>query len=141
MERLDNVLLTNIKKNLPELEKLLQEISDHWQYEDVIYRMYHQSYKVSYARSCTDMIVNKLKSMAPEGREQINDTFNKIYKDGINAKLENRNWDENVRPIIEAFLHAKYFLEMAVKYGKELETAPSILPSGWAGLLYFYNMR
>lgn len=42
---------------------------------------------------------------------------------------------------VEAFLHAKSFLEMVVKYGKELETAQNLLPSGWAAVLCFYDLR
>ena len=30
--------------------------------------------------------------------------------------------------MIEAFFHARFFLEMAVKYGKELEFPPQMLP-------------
>jgi hypothetical protein len=43
--------------------------------------------------------------------------------------------------MLEAFFHARYFLEMAVKYGRELELPPTLLPSGWAALLYLYNLR
>jgi hypothetical protein len=32
------------------------------------------------------------------------------------------------RPILEAFFHARYFLEMAVRYA-DLETPPEVLPS------------
>jgi len=30
---------------------------------------------------------------------------------------------------------------MAVKYGAELDEPPMPLPSGWAALLYLYNLR
>jgi len=50
-------------------------------------------------------------------------------------------WDASTRPLLEAFFHARYFLEMAVKYGAELDEPPTTLPSGWAGLLYLYNLR
>jgi hypothetical protein len=30
---------------------------------------------------------------------------------------------------------------MAVKYGSELEEPPNPMPSGWAALLYLYNLR
>jgi len=30
---------------------------------------------------------------------------------------------------------------MAVKYGEELDEPPSALPSGWAAVLYLFNMR
>jgi len=42
---------------------------------------------------------------------------------------------------LEAFFHAKYFLEMACKYGRELAEPPETLPSGWAALLCLYGMR
>lgn len=53
----------------------------------------------------------------------------------------NQQWTSHTRVFLEAFFHAKYFLEMAVKYGKELDTAPNTLPSGWAALLCLYDLR
>jgi hypothetical protein len=50
-------------------------------------------------------------------------------------------WLETTRPIVEAFFHARYFLEMAVRYGKKLKMPPAMLPSGWAAFLYLYNLR
>ncbi len=47
----------------------------------------------------------------------------------------------HTRPFLEAFFHAKFFLEMAVKYGRKLEEVPEMLPSDWAAFLYFYNLR
>ena len=38
------------------------------------------------------------------------------------------------------FYHARFFLEMAVRYAK-LETPPRPLPSGYAALLYLYQLR
>ena len=61
---------------------------------------------------------------------------------GIQFEREhNRRWREVTGPIVEAFLHAKYFLEMAVKYGEKLEEPPTMLPSGWAAFLYLFNLR
>jgi hypothetical protein len=48
---------------------------------------------------------------------------------------------ETTRPILEAYQHAKYFLEMAVKYGSQLERPPNLLPSGWAAVLHLYGLR
>jgi hypothetical protein len=71
--------------------------------------------------------------------------FEEIYRAGASGKrfelTHNQDWTSHTRVFLEAFFHAKYFLEMAVKYGKELEKPPEMLPSGWAGLLYLYNMR
>jgi hypothetical protein len=53
----------------------------------------------------------------------------------------NKRWLEVTRPIVEAFFHARYFLDMAVRYGRSLEELPMTLPSGWAALLYLYQLR
>jgi hypothetical protein len=53
----------------------------------------------------------------------------------------NDRWLSETRPIIEAFFHARYFLEMAVHYGQALDKPPNAMPSGWAALLYLYNLR
>ena len=54
---------------------------------------------------------------------------------------DNDNWLAVTRPILEAYFHAKYFLERVVRYGEELEQAPACLPSGWAAVLYLYHLR
>ena len=41
---------------------------------------------------------------------------------------------------LQAFLHARYFVEMAVKYA-EMAELPGLLPSGWAALLCLYGLR
>jgi hypothetical protein len=140
----DNQLLTNIKSQLPELVTLLNEMNSRWCYEDPIYRFYYQSFKVYSLQDETKKIVEALKSIAPEGT-----TFCKEFEEiiqlgagGKKFKLEhNQNWMAHTRVIVEAFFHARFFLEMAVKYGQELEKAPTLLPSGWAALLCLYNLR
>lgn len=140
----DNELLARIKSRLPELEALLQRISSHWFYEDPIYRFYYQSFKVYSLQQETKEITEALRSLAPEGHSLCK-AFEEIYAAGASGKRfemeHNQNWTMHTRPFVEAFLHAKFFLEMAVKYGKELETAPTMLPSGWAALLCLYNLR
>ena len=44
------------------------------------------------------------------------------------------------RPILEAFFHACFFLEMAVRYA-HIEAPPRPLPSGYAALLCLYGLR
>ena len=39
-------LVASLQSALPELERILDECSDHWGYEDPIYRFYHQSFKI-----------------------------------------------------------------------------------------------
>jgi len=138
--RKDYILLRKIKNRLPALKKLLKKINGHWYYEDIIYRFYHSSYKVGYIREMTSEMVDALMDLAPKGIE-INSYFKEILNDSRKNRIKTTGWLKIHRSRLEAFFHAKYFLEMAVKYGKELDKAPQILPSGWAGLLYLYNMR
>jgi len=142
MERKDNELLTNLKNKLPELEKLLGEINSEWHYEDLVYRFYHQSFKVYYAQNDTQRIVEALQLLMPDVK--LNKWFNELIAEGTGKAFtyeHNKDWLKHTRPMLEALFHAKYFLEMAVKYGKELEKAPNMLPSGWAAFLYLYDMR
>lgn len=53
----------------------------------------------------------------------------------------NAKWDVTTRPLLEAFFHARFMLEMAIKYGRELDAPPKPLPSGWASVLYLYGLR
>jgi len=116
--------------------------SSHWVYEDGVYRFYHQSFKVYQLQNHTVAIVEKLQSLLP-GRK-LNEYFIQIVAEGTGKAFSpqhNQIWLETTRPIVEAFFHARYFLQMAVKYGRELEYPPRVMPSGWAALLYLYNLR
>lgn len=135
-------LLKNLHAQLPALEELLAKCSDHWGYEDPIYRFYHQSFKVYSLQNQTLEIVKKLQDLAPH--LPLNEWFMGIVAEGSGktfAAEDNRNWLAVTRPILEAFFHARFFLEMAVKYGNELKFPPRTMPSGWAALLYLFNLR
>ena len=143
MNRYDE-LLANLKAKKNELQELYDKINGHWDYEDGIYRFYHGSFKVFYLQGSTKEIVEMLKSLAPKGHSgELNEEFMQIIKEGTGKTFAiemNARWLEETRPILEAFFHAKFMLEMALRYSK-LEQAPNMLPSGWAALLYLYNMR
>ena len=85
-----------------------------------------------------------MKGLAPEGKSLCRE-FEEIIRAGAGGKHfepeHNKNWTHHTRPFVEAFFHAKFFLEMVVKYGKELEGPPDMLPSGWAAVLCLYNLR
>lgn len=137
-------LFKNIKKELPELEKFFEEeCNADWTYDDMIYRMYHGSFKVWYLVPKIEEIVKKFESLLP-GRP-LNKQFLEIVGDGIKEKdfkmAFNKDWLGYTRPIVEAFFHARFFLEMIIKYGKEMDKAVTLLPSGWAVVLYLYNLR
>jgi hypothetical protein len=135
-------LLKDLRAQVPALEELFERCSSHWGYEDPVYRFYHQSFKVYNLQRQTLEIVAKLQALAPS--VPLNEWFMRIVQDGTGKTFaieDNKNWLAATRPIVEAFFHARYFLEMAVKYGRELESPPERLPSGWAALLYLYNLR
>jgi len=135
-------LFGNIVAELPSLEKLFEECNNHWVYEDKVYRFYHQSYKVYRLQSYTQEIVEKLRSLAPN--RPLNEWFMTIIREGTGKEFkveDNQNWLVVTQPILEVFFHARYFLEMIVKYGKELEAPPLMMPSGWASVLYLYDLR
>ena len=135
-------LLKAMKERLPSLKALLAEMSGHW-YEDTVYRFYHQSCKVYHqAQPSTQQIVVELQALAPHLK--LNPDFEKIVANGTGKKFEtshNADWLQHTRPMIEAFFHARYFLEMAVKYAEALNKPPQMLPSGWAAMLYLFNLR
>ena len=135
-------LLTQLQVQGPVLEKLLARFSNHWGYEDPIYRFYHHSFKVYSLQDQTLEIVKALQGLAPG--LSLNEEFARIVAEGTGKVFQpedNRHWLEVTRPIMESFFHARFFLEMAVKYGKELKAPPRTMPSGWAALLYLYNLR
>jgi hypothetical protein len=139
---LERRLLAAIKSNRAALQACLDEATSHWGYEDAVYRFYHQSFKVYGIQHSTLAITAALRALLPD--VPLNARFEKILADGTGKQFTheaNTAWDETTRPLVEAFFHARFFLEMAVKYGAELDEPPSSLPSGWAALLYLYNLR
>lgn len=66
-------LLANIKQRLPALEALLDRARSHWEYEDYVYRFYHQSFKVFGVQSLTKQIVTALRDLLPDAT--INSSF------------------------------------------------------------------
>lgn len=135
-------LLAGIKAKLPELEALLASVNDHRCYEDGVYRFYHQSFKAFGLQDATTAVVAALQALAPDG--QLNEWFRLVVAEGTGKMFEpdhNDRWLEVTRPIVEAFFHARFFLEMVVKYGRELDAPPAVLPSGWAAVLSLYDLR
>jgi hypothetical protein len=136
-------LLLTIKERLPELEKLLNEVEGHCGMEDTLYRYYHQSFKVfSRGQWLTEKVVTALKELLPE--RKLNEWFTEIVAEGTGRQFtpeDNQHWPQRARPILEALFHAHFFLRMVCKYGRELEKAPQMMPSGWAAVLYLYDLR
>ena len=75
---------------------------------------------------------------------ELNAWFTQIVAEGTPGEFKsehNEHWLEVTRPQLEAFFHARYFLGLACKYGRELKRLPQFMPSGWAALLYMWSMR
>ena len=130
----------NLQARTAELADLFRSVNDEWGYEDPVYRFYHQSFKVYMLQEGTRKIVETLGSLLP-GRP-MNPWFLQIVREGTGKEFtldDNERWLEVTRPILEAFFHARYFLEMACRYSEAPEE--NVLPSGWAGLLYLFQLR
>ena len=141
--RREKLLLDNMRQHLPALKQLLETMNDHWGYRDGVYRFYHGSFKVYGLQRFTTDAVAALSRLAPDG-EPLCDMFNEITKAGTGRTFkyeDNQHWVEVTAPIVEAFLHARYFVEMAVKYAEELTEPPQSMPSGWAAVLCLYDLR
>jgi hypothetical protein len=139
---LEERLLAALKAKRDDLMQLLNEVSSHWGYEDQIYRFYHQSFKVYGIQRSTLTIVAALRGLLPD--VPLNAYFERILADGTGKEFTsdaNKAWEATTRPLVEAFFHARFFLEIAAKYADEFEEPPQTLASGWAALLCLYNLR
>lgn len=140
---LERALLAGMKRERAALEKLRVLMSGEWGYEDTVYRFYHQSMKVhDRAQGPTCEAVELFRKVLPE--RKLHEWFERIVADGAVGpfKMEHNDlWLEVTRPILEAFFHAKYFVEMMCRYADELEEPPNLMPSGWAAILYLYDLR
>ncbi len=137
----EEALLQSLRRDRGDLEILLSRCSDHWVYEDSVYRFYHQSFKVYGLQGTTQAIVQRLQALAPD--RPLNPWFLEIVAAGTGKAFkteDNARWTEVTRPILEAFFHARFFLEMAVRYS-DLQEPPQMLPSGYAALLYLFGLR
>ena len=135
-------LLTGIKAKLPELEALEERVSAHWVGEDCFYRFHYQSFKVYSLQGQTLKIVAALAAILPE--RPLQGYLPEIVAEGTGrtfAPEVNTRWTAETRPILEAFFHAREFLRLIVHYGRELESPPQTLPSGWAAVLILYGLR
>ena len=98
--------------------------------------------KVLELQKLTLKIVEALQSLAPH--LLLNPWFQEIVSDGTgreyNAAASLRPLEVG-RPILEAFVHARYFLDMVCKYGKEPKEPHERCPDGWAAVLELYGIR
>lgn len=135
-------VLASIKAKLPQLEALLQDYQSENGYENFVYRFYHQSFKVYWYQETMQETLVLFREILPKGKKFC-PYFEEIVNAGVGIEFDqshNQNWTVHARPIVEAYLHLKYFLEMAVKYGKALDEPPSPMPYGYAALMELFGV-
>jgi hypothetical protein len=135
-------LLNRIKANLPEIENLYRVFTGYE--EDYVYRFYHQSFKVFGAIEEIKKARDLFEKIAPDGIS-LNEWYCRIADEATGKSFDwektNQKWIHEMRPILEAFWHSKYFLKQTLDSGTKLQKSPQILPSGWAAVLFLYNLR
>lgn len=148
-------LLRAIQARLPELKEMQQEFEGHWRQVDSFYRFYHQSFKVLRIQAYTTKMVEVFHEIRdavdwePEPKRwlpktRLNPWFLQIVEEGTGKEWEDRynsDWLLHTRPLMEAYFHAKTFLDMMIACGENMEAVSTLLSSDWAAVLYLYNMR
>jgi hypothetical protein len=139
-------LLDAIRKHIPELEQWLEEQNGSETYEDGVYRFYHMSFKVYNLQADTLKAVEVFRTISQRVNKPLTKWFEEIIAQGTGKEFEmdhNRNWSFHTRPIVEAYMHTKYFVEMMVNAAHKMSSSPEsiVISSGWAAILTLYELR
>jgi len=123
-------LLKNIKGDLRNLESMIKTAKD--VEEEGFYRFYDGSYKATLIKYSTDDFLRALKRISPNSENHFSDEFNYIIKQQEKVDTSKtiriiKNPQQEFLPLFTAYSHAKYFIEMAIKYGRTLEEPPGPL--------------
>lgn len=141
-ETAERQLLAVLKQRQEEVDGLLGIFES--AEEDGVYRYYHQSFKVYSLQGAVERAQRLFQELAPTGAA-LNPWLVAICEDACAHRFDparsNRHWQEETRPILEAFWHCRYFLRQLARYGRELEVPPRTLPYGWAAVLCLYDIR
>jgi hypothetical protein len=136
-----NTLFLRIKSRLPELEELARDLKE--SEEDGVFRFYHGSNKVFFLQDPVKEAFTLIKEIGGESHPP-NFAYALIVEAGTAhqfSETTNGNWEAETTPILEAFWRTKYFINMMVKYAKELEAVESPLQPGVAVVLYLFKLR
>tara|TARA_R100001132_G_C3273397_1_gene95490 strand:- start:3135 stop:3695 length:561 start_codon:yes stop_codon:yes gene_type:complete len=142
---LETSLFKAVTSKVDDLRKIKSSVESEWGEADLFYRFYHNSFKVYRIQEWTKDIVSALQSLLPD--REMNSLFMSIVSEGtgVSFKMEhNNNWSFHTRPLLEAYFHAKRFLDSAIESSDELEAEeepPNVLSSSWATTLYLFDLR
>ena len=141
-EAAERQLLDVVKERLGEVDGLLEMFES--VEEDGVYRCYHQSLKAYSLQGAVKRAPRLFDELAPAGTD-LNPWLVALCEDACAHQFDlarsNRHWQEETRPILEAFWHCHYFLRQLARYGRELDEPPRVMPYGWAAVLCLYNIR
>jgi hypothetical protein len=131
-------LLAIVKKHLPRLEILLEEMN--LLQEILIYRCYQGSFKAYVFQEKTLEVVSLFREIGEIEGLTLHEYFEEVVSAGTGQRNLNQEWTVGQRPILEAFMHVRLFLEIMVKYAKNTEPMPSYISYGWLGVHELYGL-
>jgi hypothetical protein len=131
-------LLAGVKEYLPRLEILLEEMNN--LQESLIYRCYQGSFKAYDFQEKTLEVVRLFREIGEREELKLHEHFEEVVSAGTGQQNQNQEWTVGQRPIFEAFMHVRLFLEVMVKYAKNTEPMPSFISYGWLGVLELYEL-
>lgn len=139
------ILFQRILDHFDEIKELKERLDGDWGLTERFYRMYHQSFKVYRVQAETQKCLELFQKIA--GLDfTINEWFLQLVREGTGHEFDmshNQNWLEHTRPMMEATLHAKFFLDLFVRHKEDFEKKeiPSVVSFGLATVLYLFNER
>lgn len=145
-EARQRLLVERVVSHLDEAKALKEKLDRDWGVADNFYRFYHQSFKVYRSQSSTEECLELFKKIAQDDFK-LDRYYLQILEDGTGKEFDlshNQEWLKHTRPIVEAMLHSKFFLDLIVEHGEKLKDVaepPRLLDSGWAAVLYLFSER
>ena len=138
------ILLANsILKNKASIESIKNKFDSAYELYDGFYRFYHHSFKVFRMQTLTEKAVTLFKEI----HESLNPWYLEIISEGTNQKFsieDNKVWLKKTRPIVEAALHTKIFvdsLHSCLLILSENKSFGQIISPHEANTLYLFNNR
>jgi hypothetical protein len=141
-------IITQIQEHSKEISEIKEVILNRKiGIENMVYRFYHSSFKVYDVQLVTERIVKLFCDIGKCQLHDLNPFYIEIVSEGIRKKFDsshNIRWTHETRPLLEAFFHSYYLLEMMAKHGSEMDPKKeptASLKEGWASVLYLYKIR
>ena len=112
----NDAILSEVMARNDALHDFLNDMNT--EYTRSLYKFYSQSFKVYHLQDFTLKVHSLFKSIADATALQLHEGFEQIIAEGTGSTFDmshNVDWLTHTRPIVEAFLHAKYMVEMMIR--------------------------